>query len=555
MAQRGFLEGLAGGLTQSLQDLPRLRRESRLLDIAERKVTAEEKSQALGQEDFARIAAAMQGMQADSQTVGAYIEDEGERVAARAQAGEAFGRYSALATTEPGAARQAIAEGLPGWERASPSFKRLALKESAQGLRRFFGTAQELQDTEGIDPDRLAAIITDPGALSEAVGAASAASHEKARAPGAYAFQLKMRALGARIEQAQSQLQRLFNVPIQTEAAFNALAKQAQVLQGTINSLGQERERLSTPQFIQPVSGEEMLSQIVDPASGEFIQLGAAPRDVILRERGASAAAAARRAVAAARSRGRGGAGAVSQAREAGAPPGAGMAPTGVPGFRPPAGYRFKPDSTLERITGFEPGAEGRILPANIVAKQSEALTDIDTLGALGAQAKGLGLAGPGFGGEARLDVSRRFPGAPGAIPPEEVDFWQQYKTLEAKVRNRLFGASLTTNEQTSFERLSVNPNMDKSTIERNIAKQNEILSNAVRRQQETFQTAGYRTVGTAPLAAPPPPRPATTPGPQAPGATPYQTPEDVIEALRTGVIGTEAEAQQILMRDFGYSE
>lgn len=180
----------------------------------------------------------------------------------------------------------------------------------------------------------------------------------------------------------------------------------------------------------------------------------------------------------------------------------------------------------------------GYRLPAAIVSKQAEIATDLDTLSSLSSEAQTLDLGGAGYGGEARLEVSRRFPGVTSAlgigVPPADQTWWQTYKTLEAKVRNRLFGASLTTNEQESFERLSVSPNMAATTIRENVAQQQRILERAQARQQQTFSSAGYKV----PDVTQPPARGGTSwgeppPPTLEPGVDPGVTPEQVEAEMR----------------------
>jgi len=59
----------------------------------------------------------------------------------------------------------------------------------------------------------------------------------------------------------------------------------------------------------------------------------------------------------------------------------------------------------------------------------------------------------------------------------DQADWWANYRANTATIkRNRLFGASLTDNERADFERSDINPSMDPGLIQKNLARQHDIL-------------------------------------------------------------------------------
>jgi soluble lytic murein transglycosylase-like protein len=74
----------------------------------------------------------------------------------------------------------------------------------------------------------------------------------------------------------------------------------------------------------------------------------------------------------------------------------------------------------------------------------------------------------------------------------ERSDWWQQYDRQKNMVRNELFGASLTSNEQAAFEKTDIHPGMSPETIRANLAKQSQIIDTALRRRAGSMRVDGY---------------------------------------------------------------
>lgn len=84
---------------------------------------------------------------------------------------------------------------------------------------------------------------------------------------------------------------------------------------------------------------------------------------------------------------------------------------------------------------------------------------------------------------------------APGVAPQDAVDgaqWWQGYDRYKNVVRNELFGAALTANEQAAFERADIGPGMDPTTIRANLAQQTKILQDAMKRKAGALVSGGY---------------------------------------------------------------
>lgn len=70
--------------------------------------------------------------------------------------------------------------------------------------------------------------------------------------------------------------------------------------------------------------------------------------------------------------------------------------------------------------------------------------------------------------------------------------WWQDYSLHEAKVRNSLFGASLTTGEQAAWNRTAINPRMDAGQIRTNLQRRAEIERKGLERAMRGAAAGGY---------------------------------------------------------------
>lgn len=96
--------------------------------------------------------------------------------------------------------------------------------------------------------------------------------------------------------------------------------------------------------------------------------------------------------------------------------------------------------------------------------------------------------AGKTFGGEVLMAATRV---APDSITNPELrnaaSWWSSYDRYKNVVRNELFGASLTANEQEAFNKADINPNMSPELIKKNLALQQKILRVANARKAATL--------------------------------------------------------------------
>lgn len=75
-------------------------------------------------------------------------------------------------------------------------------------------------------------------------------------------------------------------------------------------------------------------------------------------------------------------------------------------------------------------------------------------------------------------------------ITPEAVNWWKAYREYISKVRNELYGQTLTRNEQADFERFIVTPATDPQIAVQHFANQKRTLQNALERRMRETQSA-----------------------------------------------------------------
>jgi hypothetical protein len=69
-------------------------------------------------------------------------------------------------------------------------------------------------------------------------------------------------------------------------------------------------------------------------------------------------------------------------------------------------------------------------------------------------------------------------------IDAKTVDWWKSYWQYISKVRNLLYGATLTTNEQVDFERFTITPATDPANAKLYFSRQQKTLRDAIERKQ-----------------------------------------------------------------------
>lgn len=184
----------------------------------------------------------------------------------------------------------------------------------------------------------------------------------------------------------------------------------------------------------------------------------------------------------------------------------------GIEGARVPAGFEQTP-------TGLRPKPGGPEDPAYLRQKteatdkgRQMSITDITKLSEEGQKYADLGRFSTTFKPEYagyRASVIGDIANAAGRNLPESVvgknvaegaNWWQGYDRYKNVVRNDLFGSALTATEQAAFQRADITPGMEPKQIERNLALQQKIVENGLKRKAAAMVQAGYdpKAIGAA---------------------------------------------------------
>lgn len=95
--------------------------------------------------------------------------------------------------------------------------------------------------------------------------------------------------------------------------------------------------------------------------------------------------------------------------------------------------------------------------------------------------------------GELANTAGRNLP--EGMVGKERADasqWWQDYDFYKNQVRHGIYGASLTKNEQGAFLRADIHPGMDPVQIQRNLARQQRLIENSIRRKGNALIGSTY---------------------------------------------------------------
>lgn len=152
---------------------------------------------------------------------------------------------------------------------------------------------------------------------------------------------------------------------------------------------------------------------------------------------------------------------------------------------RPPAGYRWKGDGTLEAIPG-GPASTGKALPTKMVSDLTEQATITDSTERFNSTFKPE-YAGKTIAGDLSNTSKRIFGDDTG-----QAQWWQDYALHESTIRNKLFGASLTQAEQGQWLKLTVTPRMDAEQVRQNLARRAEIERRGLERLMLGAAKGGY---------------------------------------------------------------
>jgi hypothetical protein len=92
-----------------------------------------------------------------------------------------------------------------------------------------------------------------------------------------------------------------------------------------------------------------------------------------------------------------------------------------------------------------------------------------------------------GVGGDKAIALKKIY----GSNDPA-VSWWTTYNEKAGQIRNKMYGASLTPAEIEEWLKIAVNPNMDATTIQNNLRRQQEIEERAVSRDVNGALASGY---------------------------------------------------------------
>lgn len=170
---------------------------------------------------------------------------------------------------------------------------------------------------------------------------------------------------------------------------------------------------------------------------------------------------------------------------------------TGTASGRPPVNHFWGPpdengNPTLIPIKGSVADKAGKRLLTQATTNDLSAMGDQyaavqKSAGTFKEEYASLGVGGRG--GETALLAGRTL--GVGASQ-NAIDWWQTYDKYKAEVRNRLFGAALTPNEEANFEKADINANMLAKTIKANLKTQQDIVEAAMRRRGKSLAVQGY---------------------------------------------------------------
>lgn len=73
-----------------------------------------------------------------------------------------------------------------------------------------------------------------------------------------------------------------------------------------------------------------------------------------------------------------------------------------------------------------------------------------------------------------------------------QTQWWQDYQVQLNQMRNKLFGAALTAQEKSEFEKAVINPRMDPGEIKKNLERQDKLATIAARKLAKAYTAAGY---------------------------------------------------------------
>lgn len=133
------------------------------------------------------------------------------------------------------------------------------------------------------------------------------------------------------------------------------------------------------------------------------------------------------------------------------------------------------------------------VTPTPTRQMQPKAINDLSDAGAQTAAMDRLsGGFKPEYGGHTVLGGLSNTIGRLTGDPTGQTQWWQDYQVQLNQMRNKLFGAALTAQEKSEFEKAVINPRMSPDEIQKNLKRQDELAYAAARKLAKAYIGAGY---------------------------------------------------------------
>jgi hypothetical protein len=128
----------------------------------------------------------------------------------------------------------------------------------------------------------------------------------------------------------------------------------------------------------------------------------------------------------------------------------------------------------------------GKLLPTKLVSDLGDIEDKVSRLGSLAETFN------PSFAGKIITGgLNTKLKELSGTDSPQ-VNWWKEYKELDAMRRNKIFGASLTGNEKKSWDAITITERTDPKIVQKVIAQQGDIAQKAWGRMKVRFAKSGY---------------------------------------------------------------
>jgi hypothetical protein len=136
-------------------------------------------------------------------------------------------------------------------------------------------------------------------------------------------------------------------------------------------------------------------------------------------------------------------------------------------------------------------GEGGRVVPRGALKDISAAAQNVESFSRLSSNFK------PEYAGNTMTggleNLAGRLGGeAMGVTDEGQTQWWQDYQAQANAIRNDLFGAALTAQEKTEFDKAMINPRMDPAEIQKNLARQSAIYEQALARASDPYRAGGF---------------------------------------------------------------